>query len=343
MTEELKEKLRHILDVVINQYIKTAKPVGSEEIVKDYNLKMSPATVRNLFSQLEALGYLTHPYTSAGRIPTDRGYHFYVDMILRNQKNLGILSWEEMERIEREYMKRKKSVDEVIRFTSKLLSAISHYAGFISSPRISRDNIQRIEVVSLPRGGIALIIISKEGLIRYKTLKLAFPVPVGDLDLLRDVLNSELEEHDSYTTKRTLFAKMKGDYRDNNFLKLYKKICIKMIEDIEDDIYIEGLFKVLNKINNYDHIQMTSLLQIMESKNSISDIIRRKIDEEGVKVLIGENDLYPEMKECSIIAANYRTRDNACGAVGIIGPKRMEYTKIIPLVRFISIAVNKFL
>jgi len=343
MTEELKERLGHILDVVINQYIKTAKPVGSEEIVKDHNLKISPATVRNLFSQLEDLGYLTHPYTSAGRVPTDKGYHFYVDMILRNQKDLDILSWKEMERIEREYMKRKKSVDEVIRFTSKLLSAISDYAGFISSPKISKDNIQRIEVVSLPRGGVALIIISKEGLLRYKTLKLSFAVPIDDLNLLKDVLNSELEEYDSYTTRRTLFAKMKGDYRDNNFLKLYKEICIKMIEDIEEDIYIEGLFKVLDKIKNSDRIQMSSLFQIMESKNSISDIIKRKIDEEGVKVLIGESDLYPEMKECSIIAANYRTRDNACGAVGIIGPKRMEYTKIIPLVRFVSIAVNKFL
>ncbi len=343
MTEVLKERLKYILNVVVNQYIKTAKPVGSEEIVKYHNLRISPATVRNIFSQLEGLGYLTHPYTSAGRVPTDKGYRLYVDLILRNQRDVDLLSWEEMDKIEQEYNKRKKSVDEVIRFTSKLLSAISDYAGFISSPKISKDNIQRIEVVSLPRGGVALIIISKEGLIRYKTLKLSCSVSKEDLNLLKDVLNSELKEHDSYRTRKTLFTKMKGDYRDNNFLKLYKEICIKMIEDIEEDLYIEGLFKVLNKISNSDTIQMSSLFQLIESKNSISDIIKRKIDEGGVKVLIGENDLYPEMKECSIIAANYRTKDNACGAVGIIGPKRMEYNKIIPLVRFVSIAVNKFL
>ncbi|MBU4128778.1 heat-inducible transcriptional repressor HrcA, partial [bacterium] len=184
----LDERKKRILGAVVHNYITTAVPVGSRNIAKKYKLGLSPATIRNCMADLEELGYLAHPHTSAGRIPTDKGYRFYVDSLMEQED----LSSEEKRKIEKEYSHKMNRIDEIMEETSQVLSLISHYTGLILAPNLEKSIFHHLELVSLENGRILSILITGSGLVKNKIIEAEEILPEERLEEILNLINDRL-------------------------------------------------------------------------------------------------------------------------------------------------------
>ncbi|MFB0527947.1 MAG: heat-inducible transcriptional repressor HrcA [bacterium] len=336
------ERKKKILQVVISHYVKTARPVASGMIVRDYDFPFSSATIRNVLAELEEEEYLTHPHTSAGRIPTDKGYRFYVDCLMEAQK----LSEEEERRIEREYRAKRRELDEVMRQTSKMLSLISHHAGFILSPALDRSFLKRIELVPLGGKRILAVLVTRAGLIRHKTIQLNYDLKRSQVYRISELLNEKLSGLPLSQMKEEMNRIIEQE--SNKYLGLLqaaKALIGQAFTSEESEIYLEGSANILDSVTEdlYGYAGVGSIFRAIEEKRIILDIVRRLVNSEGVKVLIGRENLYPELKDFSVVSSTYKSGNRVMGALGIIGPKRMEYPKMVALVDFVAKVVNNIL
>jgi len=336
------ERKKKILQVVISHYVSTARPVASGIIVRDYDFPFSSATVRSVLADLEKEGYLTHPYTSAGRIPTDKGYRFYVDRLMEVQK----LTQEEERRIEREYLTKRREMEEVMRQTSKMLSLISHHAGFILSPALDRSSLKHIELIPLGEKRILAILVTHAGLVRHRTIQLNYDLKRSQLYKISKLLNKKISGLPLSQMKgkmNRIIEQESSQYL--NLLQAAKGLIGQAFASEESEIYLEGSANILASIKeeSYDYLRVRSIFRAIEEKRIILDIVRRLVKSDGVKVLIGKENLYPEMKDFSVVSSTYKSGNKVVGALGVIGPKRMEYSKIVALVDFVAKVVNNIL
>jgi len=336
------ERKKKILQVVISHYVRTARPAASGLIVRDYDFPFSSATVRNVLAELEEEGYLTHPYTSAGRIPTDKGYRFYVDCLMEVQE----LTQEEEKRIEREYQAKRKGLEEVMRQTSKMLSLVSHHAGFVLTPTLDKSFLKHIELVPVGDKRILAVLVTRAGLIRQKTIQLNYELKRGQLYKISKLLSKRLSGLRLSQVKEEMDRIIEQE--SNKYIDLVrtaKGLIGQVLAPEETEIYLEGSANILASVEEdfYDYAGIKSIFRAIEEKKIIVDIARRLIKSGGVKVLIGRENLYPEMKDFSVVSSTYKSGNRAVGALGIIGPKRMEYPKMVALVDFVAKVINDIL
>lgn len=336
------ERKKKILQVVISHFVRTARPAASETIVRDYDFPFSSATIRNVLAELEEEGYLTHPYTSAGRIPTDKGYRFYVDCLMEAQK----LTQEEARRIEREYRAKRRGLEEIMRQTSKMLSLISHQAGFILSPTLDRSFLKHIELVLLGEKRILAVLVTRAGLIRHKTIQLNYDLKRSQLYRISKLLNEKLSGLPLSQMREEMNRIIEQESNEYlGLLQAAKGLIGQAFTFEESEIYLEGSANILASVKEdlYDYVGVESIFQAIEEKRIILDIVRRLVHNEGIKVLIGRENLYPELKDFSVVSSTYKSGNRVVGALGIIGPKRMEYPKMVALVDFVAKVVNNVL
>jgi len=336
------ERKKKILQVVISHFVRTARPAASRMIVSDYDFPFSSATVRNVLAELEEEGYLTHPYTSAGRIPTDKGYRFYVDRLMEAQK----LTQEEERRIAKEYRTKRRGLEEVMRQTSKMLSLISHQAGFILTPTLDRSFLKHIELVPIGGKRILAVLVIQAGLIRHKTIQLNYGLKRSQLYRISKILNEKLSGLPLSQMREEMNRIIEQE--SNKYLGLLqaaKGLIGQAFTSEESEIYLEGSANILASVKEdlYDYAGVGSVFRAIEEKRIILDIVRRFVQNEGVKVLIGRENLYPELKDFSVVSSTYKSGNRVVGALGIIGPKRMEYPKMVALVDFVAKVVNNIL
>ena len=332
----LQERKARVLYAVIHEYIKTGKPVGSSVLEQKYKFNLSPATLRNLMAELEKDGYLTHPHTSAGRIPTDAGYKAYVNSLVELQR----LAVEEEERIKQEYEKKTKEIESLLSQTSKILSGLSNYTGFITAPKTKVNEIRNIELMQVSKSQIMVILLTKTGIVKHKMINLS--VDSEELYELKKFLNNKLrgltvEE----ASKRLIVEVEKYQDKQNDMLQLAEQIC-NVIDSIQEDIYVDGTSNVLSVPDFTDFESAKSLMKLNEDKDRLIEIIGKDLDEATVKVKIGGQDL-SELKNLSVVKTSYSYGDKIVGVLGIIGPKRMDYDKMMALVNSVSNIVNGFL
>jgi len=339
---DFKERKKKILQVVIHHYVRTARPAASRMIVRDYDFPFSSATIRNVLAELEEEGYLTHPYTSAGRIPTDKGYRFYVDRLMEAQK----LTQEEERRIAKEYRDKRRGLEEVMRQTSKMLSHISHHAGFILTPTLDRSFLKHIELIPLGEKRILAVLVIQAGLIRHKTIQLNYGLKRSQLYRISRILNEKLSGLPLSQMREEMNRIIEQE--SNKYLGLLqaaKGLIGQAFTSEESEIYLEGSANILASVKEdlYDYAGVGSVFRAIEEKRIILDIVRRLVQSEGVKVLIGRENLYPELKDFSVVSSTYKSGNRVVGALGIIGHKRMEYPKMVALVDFVAKIVNNIL
>ncbi len=332
----LQERKARVLYAVIHEYIKTGKPVGSSVLEQKYKFNLSPATLRNLMAELEKDGYLTHPHTSAGRIPTDAGYKAYVNSLVELQR----LAVEEEERIKQEYEKKTKEIESLLSQTSKILSGLSNYTGFITAPKTKVNEIRNIELMQVSKSQIMVILLTKTGIVKHKMINLS--VDSEELYELKKFLNNKLrgltvEE----ASKRLIVEVEKYQDKQNDMLQLAEQIC-SVIDSIQEDIYVDGTSNVLSVPDFTDFESARSLMKLNEDKDRLIEIIGKDLDEATVNVKIGGQDL-TELKNLSVVKTSYSYGDKIVGVLGIIGPKRMDYDKMMALVNSVSNIVNGFL
>ncbi len=332
----LQERKARVLYAVIHEYIKTGKPVGSSVLEQKYKFNLSPATLRNLMAELEKDGYLTHPHTSAGRIPTDAGYKAYVNSLVELQR----LAVEEEERIKKEYEKKTKEIESLLSQTSKILSGLSNYTGFITAPKAKVNEIRNIELMQVSKSQVMVILLTKTGIVKHKMINLS--VDSEELYELKKFLNNKLrgltvEE----ASKRLIVEVEKYQDKQNDMLQLAEQIC-GVIDSIQEDIYVDGTSNVLSVPDFTDFESARSLMKLNEDKDRLIEIIGKDLDEATVNVKIGGQDL-TELKNLSVVKTSYSYGDKIVGVLGIIGPKRMDYDKMMALVNSVSNIVNGFL
>jgi len=337
----MEERNKQILTSVINEYVLTAEPVGSRKLAKKYNINLSSATIRNVMSDLEDLGLLHQPHTSAGRIPTEKALRFYVNSILKVKD----LKLREKDRIRKRYQFSELETSDIIKQTSEVLSVLSHQMSIISAPKIIGTVLKHIEFIKISTNRILVIFVSQSGFVQNRIVEDKEDISQGELDkytnYLGDILvGISLEEVREKLDDEMQKEKITYDRLLSKALQLSKKA---LGEELEPELYMGGKINLLESPEFSEVGRMKTLLQALEEKNLLLTLLDKTMDAEGVQIFIGSEVQLSDMQTLSIITSPYRQGKNVVGALGIIGPTRMDYLKLIPIVEYSAQLVTEFL
>lgn len=333
---ELNEREKNILKCVVQNFILTANPVGSRIISKKYDIKLSPATIRNVMADLEEMGLIFHPHTSAGRIPTDQGYRFYVDSLME----VSELTSYEKKSIEKELTSEVEDREELLQITSRILSKISSQLSLVSYPRIINSTLEKLQLVTLPHKVLMVILSLRSGFIKTISLELPVEIDSQKLDAVQSILNericglSLLEIKNSFTER---FKDLKNEKTGvvRLFLSSLNKIFQEPME--VDKVHISGVTNILKSPEFKELENIQGVVELLEDKEMILHVLdkAKEIPEEEVLVSIGAENKLSKLQDYSLITAYYKSGDTD-GILGVIGPRRMNYSKMIAVVSYIS-------
>ena len=341
MDFSLSERMKRVLETIIEDYILTAEPVGSRKISKQSNLNLSPATIRNIMSDLEELGLLSQPYTSAGRVPTERGLRFYVDAII----DVHDLSDQEQQEMRSKYVGHLTEGPDLFRETSRILSLSSHYLGIVWTPRMSSVILQHIEFVKLRKHLVLAILVSTAGLVHNRIVEVEEDFSQSELDHLSDYLNSFLAGLTLYQVRERLLEQMKVAKRAyDHLLEQALLLGEKAFSSIdESDVYIEGRTNILSEPEFGSVSTMTDLFRTFEEKAIMVKLLEKFMAPKGVQIAIGSESQVQEMETCSVVTSTYGCGGDVLGVLGVIGPRRMNYSRVIPLVGYTAKLLTEIL
>ncbi len=331
-----------IMQAIVDSYVKTVKPVSSRALSKEYRgWGLSSATIRNVMADLENMGYLTHPYTSAGRIPTDLGYRYYVNAIMELE-NLGL---DEITRIEGLYKKKIKILEDIIEETTKLLSELTHQASLVLFPKINKGRFKQIEFIPLDCNKIMIVFLSSFGLVKTSIVELGEMISKEQLQKISNFLNYELHDMnidsiEDFLTRRIIEEKA-------TFFRLFRDTLFslkRIFEGLEDNkIYLEGTSYIFGQPEFSNVEKVKNLLKVIDQKKELLDIMLENLEEGDVTIRIGSEINCKEIHDCSIVVASYKIKQKKIGTLGVLGPKRMEYAKVTSIVKHISKTLSRVL
>jgi heat-inducible transcriptional repressor len=337
----LSERMRRVFEILVEDYILTAEPVGSRTISKKSNLNLSPATIRNMMSDLEGMGLLCQPHTSAGRVPTERGLRFYVDFIL----NIHELSDRERQEIRSKYLGPQTEVMDPFRETSRILSSSSHYLGVVWAPRMGLVVLQHIEFVRLKKYLVLAILVTTTGLVHNRVISVQEDFSQSELDDLSDYLNGLLTGLTLHQIREKLLEQMTTE----------KSVYDRLLEQAlslgekafssgdETDVFIEGRTNILGEPEFANLSRMTDLFRAFEQKATMVRLLDKCIEPKGVQIAIGSETQVQEIETCSVVTSTYSYKGEVLGALGVIGPRRMNYSRVIPLVGYTAKLLTEIL
>jgi len=337
----LNERMKEILKIVVEDYIHTAEPVGSNTISKKSELNLSPATIRNIMSDLKEFGLLSQPHTSAGRVPTEKGLRFYVDYIL----DFHELSPREQVEIKSKYLKYQTEGKDLFRETCHILSSSSHYLAVVWAPRMSMLVLQHIEFVKLKRHLGLAILVSTTGMVQNRIIKMDEDFSQSDLDRLSDYMNSLLTGLTLYEVREKLVDQMRTEkYTYDRLFEQAVKLGEKAFSSFDEtDVFIEGRTNILHEPEFGNITIMADLFSAFEEKATMVRLLDKCLAPRGVQISIGSESEIQEMETCSLVTSTYGCAGKIWGALGVIGPRRMNYSKIIPLVDYSARLLSKIL
>jgi heat-inducible transcriptional repressor len=341
MDFSLSQRMKRVLETIIEDYILTAEPVGSRKISKQSNLNLSPATIRNIMSDLEELGLISQPYTSAGRVPTERGLRFYVDTII----DVHELSDQEQQEMRSKYVGHLAEGPDLFRETSRILSLSSHYLGIVWTPRMSSVILQHIEFVKLRKYLVLAILVSTAGLVHNRIIEVEEDFSQSELDHLSDYLNGFLAGLTLYQVREKLLEQMKVAKKAyDHLLEQALRLGEKAFSSIDDsDVFIEGRTNILNEPEFSNVSSMTDLFRTFEEKAVMVKLLEKFMAPKGVQIAIGSESQVQEMETCSVVTSTYSCGGDVLGVLGVIGPRRMNYSRVIPLVGYTAKLLTEIL
>jgi len=329
-TMELNERGKSILKAIINSYIATAEPVGSRTVTKRYDMGISPATVRNIMADLEEMGFLAQPHTSAGRVPTDRAYRFYIDTLLEvkslpRQQEQKILN----------YPLPMDDFNHLLQETTKLLSGLSHYVGVVMAPKPAETVYRQIEFIPLTGRRALVVFVSEAGIVHNRMILLDEDVTQTDLNRAAELLNREMKGR-TLSEARARIVELMRQEKDR-----YAKLLARVMEGeseggeetgTETKLFVGGLSEFFDIPDFGDMAKMKALFRAFEEKNRIVKLLDNAMSADGVKVFIGSENPYFSMEGISVVTARYTGGSGVVGTLGVIGPTRMPYSTVIPIV-----------
>lgn len=330
---KMDDRKRMILNAIILDYIATADPVGSRTIARKYNLGVSPATVRNEMSDLEEMGLIEQPHTSAGRIPSQSGYRYYVDCLMQKEP----VADEARELIHNELLNRIRETEVLIQITGKLLSELTNYTALVLSPIYGKNSFKHIQLLPVENNKAVLVVVLDNGHVEHRLVDVPESIREEEYSSVTALLNEHLRGL-SLAQWRPGLLNIIYDQLDD-----WKKFLGYLTEQIEDSIaneqgqkiYLGGTLKILNQPEFKQVDKVKPLFELLEEKNTLREFLHHE-QENGVVIKIGSENRHEVMKDCSLITATYHLNGKLIGTLGLLGPTRMEYSKAVSIVEYLS-------
>ena len=315
-----------ILQAIISNYLETGEPVGSRTISKYTDLNLSSATIRNEMADLEELGYIVQPHTSAGRIPTDAGYRLYVDQLMTDKDN-------EAEEMKEALLERVDRMEEMLKQVAKVLAYNTNYATLVSAPQYQNTKLKFIQLSQVDEKQILAVIVVDGNIIKNKMVHVERPLENNEMLKLNVLLNTFLQGASLQDINLEMIQIMKaqaGEFADI-LEHIFQGIADTIHEVDQVEIYTSGATNIL-KYPELGNIEQTAkLIETLEEKQGLNELVDEasRDDKTGIQIYIGEESPVSNMKDCSIITATYELEEGGKGTIGIIGPKRMDYQKVV--------------
>ena len=328
--ENLSQREKRVLENLIEHYIMTADPVGSRIIANKYRMGLSPATIRNTMQDLEEMGLITQPHTSAGRVPTDIGYRVFVDMLLSPEA----LSQAEKTKIRNIISEKSRGgIDAILGQTSKVLGEITNQLGISASPRFDEGVLTRIELIPVSDDKILVVVAVKSGLIRTILMEAESQIDTAELVLMEQVLNERLSGLKLGQIRKTLADRLADTSRSPRLIKLFIDPEADIWVDEEaTGLHITGTDNLIIQPEFADRVKLTDLVKLLEEKKALRDLLEANVGE-GIVITIGSENPLDEIRSCSLVTSKYRA-GRVTGTIGIIGPTRMPYSKLVSIVEY---------
>jgi len=334
--ENLNEREKLILRSIVQQFILTAAPVGSRNITRKFDVGVSPATVRNIMSELEDSGFINHPHTSAGRIPTDKGYRYYVDSLME----ISALNSTEKSIIEKGLDSKLLEKEQILKVASKLLSNITKQIACVTYPTLDKGILTKIQLVSLSSTRMLVVVSIQSGLIKTITLEFESEIEESSIPEVESILNERLSGLTFQEIRQTAKERL-IDIEDveKPIMRLFIDSVDKIFTDVkpEEKILITGATNIIQQPEFEDPEKFQSVIELIEDKDIIIHILDKKKPEKSDNILIsiGTENEDEKLHEYSLITKEYSFGETS-GTVGIIGPKRMEYSKVVAIISYLG-------
>jgi len=337
---ELDERNKKVLQAVIDSYISTGAPIGSNVLIKRYDFSVSSATLRNIMAELEEMGYLTHPHTSAGRIPTERGYRYYIDGLISVKRDTDDIK----DQLQQAPPLHGGDLHELMEEASQFLAKLSRYAGVVIAPAEPEGKYKHIEFIRLHGREVLIIFVTSNGTVQNKLIQLDEEILQHDLNTFSTFLDEELEHWPLTEVRRRLVEKLREEKRVFKRLMEETYQASREIQERDSEkVYIGGAFQVLESPEFANVEKMRTLFKAFEDKYKLLKLLERSVTAGGIKVFIGSENPYFEMQGCSLVVSSYQAGSDVVGTLGVIGPTRMQYKQVIQVVDYTAKLVSRLL
>jgi heat-inducible transcriptional repressor len=329
---ELSEREQAILSAVVDLYVKSAEPVGSRAIAQKFNLGLSPATIRNTMQDLEERGFLGQPHTSAGRVPTDLGYRYFVDRLLRPVP----LTARESDTLRREVAVDPPALHDILAQTSRVLSRLTNQLGVTVAPAFDKGVLDRIDLVQAARQRLLVILSVRSGLARTLLLEMETEPPGPQLEETERILNQRLVGLTLGEVRRQAAERLRDAHAEPRLLKMFVEATDRLTHPGEaDEIHVGGTAHLMTQPEFRDPSQLSEVLQMVEDRTSLLEWIAGHEPGEGIVITIGRELRAVDLEHCAMVTSTYRV-GQVQGTIGVIGPTRMPYSKLVSVVDYTS-------
>ena len=329
-----------ILEAIINDYINTGEPVGSRTIAKRYDLGVGSATIRNEMSDLEDMGYLEQPHTSAGRIPSSKGYRLYVDSLMEKAR----LSEEEQLQIKKYIIDSAMlEVDKIVKQASTLLSELTNLTCVVQTPSVMKSYIKSVQLLKVDDSNLISVIVTDSGVIKNHRIKTSKIPSMEELQVINKVINKRLVNLTIQDINLEVINNLKGDLMgyDDLFNAIVPVLYETLKEDNSSEIFMEGTTNIFNYPEFNDVLKARSFLDMLGTKETIAKIVKSKgILKDNATIIIGSDNDCEQAQECSVVTATYKVDKDLIGRISFIGPTRMDYSRIYSIINYMNILLN---
>lgn len=328
----LNERKKKILQIIIEDYISSAEPVGSRTIARKYDLGLSPATIRNEMSDLELLGYLEQPHTSAGRIPSAQAYRFYVDALIEP----GTLTDNDMALIDGWYNERRRNIDDIFQSTAKILSRMTQNVSMVLTNQQTIANFCYLKFLPLDSQHAILCIVADDGSIDTNVVDIPLGMSSEEMDYLAGKMSKLLEDRNLSDISVEILQNVHTDVVEDKliFSSLLQAVRKMTGRRQEQKVFLGGTKQLLNQPEFRDVGRVRNLLGILEEEKVLKDLLQGGEDS-GLKVTIGSENKFTGIQDCSMVQATYRLNGQIVGTMAVLGPTRMEYGKVISVMDYL--------
>ncbi|MCR4441335.1 MAG: heat-inducible transcriptional repressor HrcA [Peptococcaceae bacterium] len=340
---KMDDRKQKVLHAIILDYIATADPVGSRTIARKYDLGVSPATVRNEMADLEEMGLIEQPHTSAGRIPSQSGYRYYVDCLMKKEP----VAQEAKEKIRGALMSCIKETETLMQIAGKLLSQLTNYTALVLAPFYGKNTLKYIQLLPVDAGKAVLVIVLDNGHVEHRLVDVPDSMREEEFTALSALLNNHLR---GLSVEQWRPSVLQSIYHQLDNQKKFLRHVMELIEeslsqDNEQKVYLGGTINILNQPEFKQIEKVKALFELLEEQDVLKEVLIPE-RETGISVRIGTENRHQGMKDCSLITATYHLNGKLIGTLGLLGPTRMEYSKAISIVEFLTTALtegpNKF-